>query len=164
MSVTATIVAGHDGGTAIAGSSAGITSPTDKGLFLARRRKADCIIIGGNTARNEPYARTPVPLVVISRQSHPNLPAAHVWNIEPCEGIEKARNEFGQNILIEGGAAFITYLLDRNAIDCLELSITKASGGTDIFEFEKYLKIANNVTKNVIEDTTFYTATFKPQQ
>jgi dihydrofolate reductase len=159
MSVTATIVAGHDGATAIAGSSAGITSPTDKGLFLARRRKA-----GGNTARNEPYARTPVPLVVISRQSHPNLPAAHVWNIEPCEGIEKARNEFGQNILIEGGAAFITYLLDRNAIDCLELSITKASGGTDIFEFEKYLKIANNVTKNVIEDTTFYTATFKPQQ
>ena len=164
MSVTATIVAGHDGGTAIAGSSAGITSPTDKGLFLARRRKADCIIIGGNTARNEPYARTPVPLVVISRQNHPKLPAAHVWNIEPCEGIEKARNEFGQNILIEGGAAFITYLLDRNAIDCLELSITNASGGTDIFEFEKYLKIAHDVTKNVIEDTTFYTATFKPQQ
>jgi riboflavin biosynthesis pyrimidine reductase len=164
MSVRATIVAGIDGSTCIAGSSSQVTSTADRSIFLERRRKADCIIIGGNTARNEPYAKTPVPLVVISRKEHPNLPAAHVWNLDPHEGVIKATHEFGENILIEGGAAFITYLLERNAVEFLELSVTAARGGTDIFDFERFLKQADVVIKNVLNDTTFYTATFKMQK
>jgi dihydrofolate reductase len=105
-----------------------------------------------------------VPLVVISRKEHPNLPAAHVWNLDPCEGVIKAGHEFGENILIEGGASFITYLLEHNAVEILELSVTSARGGTDIFDFESFLKQAASVTKNVIVDTTFYSATFKMQK
>jgi len=161
MSVTATIVAGIDGSTCISGSSTQVTSTADRSIFLERRRKADCIIIGGNTARNEPYVKTPVPLIVISRKEHPNLPAAHVWNIDPCEAISKARQEFGENILIEGGATFITYLLEHKAVEILELSITNACGGTDIFDFQKFLQQAEGVDKTVITDTTFYSATFK---
>jgi riboflavin biosynthesis pyrimidine reductase len=164
MSVTATIVAGVDGSTCIDGSSSQVTSTADRSIFLERRRKADCIIIGGNTARNEPYVKTPVPLVVISRNPHPNLPAAHVWNMDPCEGIIKASHEFGENVLIEGGASFITYLLEHNAVEILELSITTARGGTDIFDFERFLNHAESVTKKVTADTTFYSAIFRTQK
>ena len=98
MSVTATIVVGTDGCTSLDGSSTQVTSDADRQNFLKRRRMVDCIIIGGNTARNEPYVKTPVPLVVISRHPHPNLPAAHVWNVDPCDGVIRAAKEFGENL------------------------------------------------------------------
>jgi dihydrofolate reductase len=124
----------------------------------------DCIVIGGNTARNEPYVKTPVPLVVISRHSHPKLPAAHVWNIDPCDGVIRAAKEFGENILIEGGSSFISYLLDNNVIDSLELSVTPVTGGTDTFDFSRYLERADFVEKKTIDGTIFYTAQFKRQK
>ena len=164
MSVTATIVVGADGCTSIEGSSTQVTSAADRQSFLKRRRLVDCIIIGGNTARKEPYAKTPVPLVVISRHNHPNLPAAHVWDIDPCDGVIRAAKEFGGTILIEGGASFISYLLDKNVIDSLELSLTQANGGTDTFDFAKYLARANSLNEEDIDGTIFYTAHFTRQK
>jgi len=164
MSVVATIVVGADGSSSLSGSSTEVTSAADRATFLQRRRTVDCIIIGGNTARNEPYSKTPVPLVVVSQQSHPQLPAAHVWNLDPKDALDKARQEFGENILIEGGASFISYLLENDLIDVLELSVTPASGGADIFDYMKYLSLANSVTKSVVADTTFYSAEFRKQK
>ncbi len=164
MSVVATIVVGADGSSSLGGSSTEVTSAADRATFLQRRRTVDCIIIGGNTARNEPYLKTPVPLVVVSKQSHPQLPAAHVWNLDPKDALDKARDEFGENILIEGGASFISYLLENNQVDVLELSVTSASGGADIFDYMKYLSLANSVTKSVVADTTFYSAEFRKQK
>jgi len=164
VSVVATIVVGADGSSSLGGSSTEVTSAADRATFLQRRRTVDCIIIGGNTARNEPYLKTPVPLVVVSKQSHPQLPAAHVWNLDPKDALDKARDEFGENILIEGGASFISYLLENNQVDVLELSVTSASGGADIFDYMKYLSLANSVTKSVVADTTFYSAEFRKQK
>jgi riboflavin biosynthesis pyrimidine reductase len=164
VSIIATIVVGADGSSSIKGSSKEVTSASDRESFLKRRRLVDCIIIGGNTARNEPYSKTPVPLVVVSRQEHPNLPAAHVWNLDPEVALAQARKEFGENILIEGGSSFITYLLEKNAIDLLELSVTSATGGSHFFDYEKFLSLAESVEKNVLSDTTFYTANFKKQK
>ncbi len=164
MSIIATIVVGADGSSSIGGSSTEVTSAADRASFLQRRRLVDCIIIGGNTARNEPYSKTPVPLVIVSRQEHPNLPAAHVWNLDPKDAMDRARKEFGENILIEGGASFISYMLEKNLIDALELSVTSATGGADIFNYEKYLSLAQSVTKKVVSDTTFYSAEFKKPQ
>jgi riboflavin biosynthesis pyrimidine reductase len=160
----ATIVVGADGSSSLSGSSTEVTSAADRAAFLQRRRTVDCIIIGGNTARNEPYLKTPVPLVVVSKLSHPQLPAAHVWNLDPKDALDKARDEFGENILIEGGASFISYLLENDLIDVLELSVTSASGGADIFDYMKYLSLANSVTKSVVADTTFYSAEFRKQK
>ena len=161
MSIVATIVVGADGSSTINGSSSEVTSTADRATFLQRRRLVDCIIIGGNTARNEPYSKTPVPLVVVSRQAHPNLPAAHVWDLDPKDALTKALQEFGENILIEGGASFISYLLEQNLVDVLELSVTNSTGGADIFDYKKFLSLAHRVTEKVVSDTTFYTAEFK---
>ena len=161
MSIVATIVVGVDGSSTINGSSTEVTSAADRATFLQRRRLVDCIIIGGNTARNEPYSKTPVPLVVVSKQEHPQLPAAHVWDLDPKDALTKARQEFGENILIEGGASFMSYLLEQNLVDVLELSVTHATGGADIFDYKKFLSLAHRVTEKVVSDTTFYTAEFK---
>lgn len=164
MSIIATIVVGTDGSSTINGSSTEVTSAADRATFLQRRRLVDCIIIGGNTARNEPYSKTPVPLVIVSRQEHPNLPAAHVWNLDPKDALKRARQEFGDEVLIEGGAAFISYLLEHNLIDVLELSVTQAVGGADIFDYKKFLPLAQSVNEKTVTDTTFYTAIFKTQR
>ena len=164
MSIVATIVVGVDGSSTINGSSTEVTSAADRATFLQRRRLVDCIIIGGNTARNEPYSKTPVPLVVVSKQEHSQLPAAHVWDLDPKDALTKARQEFGENILIEGGASFMSYLLEQNLVDVLELSVTHATGGADIFDYKKFLSLAHRVTEKVVSDTTFYTAEFKTQK
>ena len=161
MSIVATIVVGADGSSTINGSSSEVTSAADRATFLQRRRLVDCIIIGGNTARNEPYSKTPAPLVVVSKQEHPQLPSAHVWDLDPKDALTRARQEFGDNILIEGGAFFISYLLEQNLVDVLELSVTNSTGGADIFDYKKFLSLAHRVTEKVLSDTTFYTAEFK---
>ena len=161
MSIVATIVVGADGSSTINGSSSEVTSAADRATFLQRRRLVDCIIIGGNTARNEPYSKIPAPLVVVSKQEHPQLPSAHVWDLDPKDALTRARQEFGDNILIEGGAFFISYLLEQNLVDVLELSVTNSTGGADIFDYKKFLSLAHRVTEKVVSDTTFYTAEFK---
>ena len=55
-------------------------------------------------------------------------------------------------------------MLEKNLIDALELSVTSATGGADIFDYEKYLSLAQSVTKKVVSDTTFYSAEFKKPQ
>jgi riboflavin biosynthesis pyrimidine reductase len=162
--VVATLVIGSDGSSAIEGNSASVTSPADRENFLRRRRMVDCIIIGGNTASSEPYAKTPVPLVIVSRFTHPDLPKAHVWNCTPEEAIRRATKEFGGNVLIEAGPSFISNLIDHGVIDVLELSETSNSGGTNYFDKSKYLSLASSVDEKTVDGTIFYTAYFKKQK
>ena len=98
MSVVATLVVGSDGSTSKESRSAGISSPEDRKAFLQRRREVDVIIVGGNTARHEPYNRTPVPLVVISRSLVNPVQGNHLalfWNCSPVMAVDKARALFG---------------------------------------------------------------------
>ena len=91
MAVIATLVVGADGSTTKGGTSQGVTSGADRAQFLEHRRLADCIFIGGNTARTEPYLRTPVPVVVISHQLNNPLasnPLAHLWSNHNCDNAQ----------------------------------------------------------------------------
>ena len=161
MSVVATLVVGLDGSTSKESRSAGISSPADRHTFLQRRRAVDCIIVGGNTARHEPYNRTPVPLVVISRSLVNPVQGNHLallWNCSPAHAVEKARTQFGENILIEGGVSMINELIDQGIIEQLELSVTQASGGDERIDWKLLLSKFASCQSREVEGTTFYSA------
>jgi len=161
MSVVATLVVGADGSTSKDGNSRGVASSADRQTFLARRRAADCILIGGATARVEPYQRTPVPVVVVSRSminALANNRLAHWWNLAPAQALVKAQSKFGANVLIEAGASIIFSLLDDHLIHSLELSVTEVVGGEDPVDIEKLLAYFDKVEKSVVDGTTFYSA------
>lgn len=161
MSVVATLVVGVDGSTSKESRSAAVSSPADRKIFLQRRREVDCIIIGGNTARHEPYNRTPVPLVVISRSLVNPVQGNHLallWNCSPMQAVEKARAQFGDKILIEGGITMINELIAHNLIDQIELSVTPASGGDDRIDWKGLLANFAQCQSREIEGTFFYSA------
>lgn len=161
MSTVATLVVGQDGSATKNASSANITSKADRAIFLDRRRAVDVIIIGGNTARNEPYKRTPAPLIVCSRGTTNPVaenPIAQLWNCSPSEAVDKARKLFGERILIEGGPKMITDLVNSGKIDQLELSLTQVTGGENIIDWRLLLTKFKNVEMKQIDDTYFYSA------
>jgi riboflavin biosynthesis pyrimidine reductase len=161
MSTIATLVVGRDGSTTKDATSRNISSSADRASFLNRRRQVDVIIIGGNTARNEPYSRTPVPLIICSRSSiNPVVEneKSEIWNCSPDEAIDKARKVFGENILIEGGARMIVELVENQKIDQLELSITEVIGGENILDWQLLLSKFKLVEMQQIEDTQFFSA------
>ena len=161
MTVIATLVVGADGSTSRNGNSAGVTSEIDRTKFLQRRRLADCIIIGGNTARTEPYHRTPVPVVVISRALINPLEdnrLAHCWNLSATKALDKAIDMFGPRIHIEAGISIINELLRAGRIDELELSITEASGGEDKIDINELLSHFASKSEEVHEGTRMISA------
>jgi riboflavin biosynthesis pyrimidine reductase len=161
VSVVATLVVGSDGSTSKESRSAGVSSPEDRKAFLQRRREVDVIIVGGNTARHEPYNRTPVPLVVISRSLVNPVQGNHLalfWNCSPMTAIEKARALFGEKILIEGGISMINELIANKAIDQLELSVTPATGGEDTIDITHLLSHFSTINKREESGTVFYSA------
>jgi riboflavin biosynthesis pyrimidine reductase len=160
--IIATLVVGSDGSTTKDGSSRGVSSSTDRTRFLARRRSVDAILIGGNTARTEPYHKTPVPVVVVSTSMANALAdnrQAYWWNASPSVAIERARRLFGQTILIEAGQSIILELISLNMIDRLELSVTPVTGGEDRIDIKELLSHFTSVSNESEGETVFYTAT-----
>mgnify|MGYP003343867542 FL=1 len=152
---------GSDGSTAKAGSSAGVSTDTDRERFLKRRREFDCIIIGGNTARSERYSITPCPLVVVSRHKSNVLitnPNAFWWNLEPAEALAKAKREFGPDILIEAGPGLLNEFLNLGLVDQLEISITPITGGDHLIDLNDALRGFEITEDRKIDDTRFVTA------
>jgi riboflavin biosynthesis pyrimidine reductase len=160
--VIATLVVGSDGSTAKDGSSRGVTSTLDRARFLERRRHVDAILIGGNTARTEPYRKTPVPVVVISTSMVNALAdnrQAYWWNASPSEALERARRLFGSTILVEAGASIINELIATGEVNRLELSVTQVSGGEDRIDIQEMLSHFTHVESENEGETIFYTAT-----
>ncbi|TRZ73954.1 MAG: hypothetical protein D4Q78_00330 [Streptomycetaceae bacterium] len=161
MGITASLVVGIDGSTTWSANSAGISTPADSADFLARRKGYDCIIIGGNTARTEPYSQTPVPLVIISRgeiNPVPQNPDAFLWNVSITDAIEAARKEFGADIHIEAGASLVKELLEKQRVDDLYLTLTPALGGSHPFDWKSALKTFPHCAMHEIGVTKFYHA------
>jgi len=161
MAVFASLVVGSDGSTAKDGSSRGIASGIDRTTFLARRRSADFLLIGGETARTEPYHRTPVPVVISSRSMVSALTdnrLAHWWNLSPTAALTKGIKQFGPNVLVESGPAIIEELIADRVLDGIFLSITTVTGGEYPIDIENLLAKFQEVDRQVIDGTTFIEA------
>lgn len=161
MTVTVTLVVGADGATRKNGNSSGVSSSADRSAFLTRRRAADCILIGGATARTEPYSSTPVPVVVISRQTMNPIadnPISHLWSASPEDALDRAISVFGPNVHVEAGISIVTELISKNRVDAIELSITDVQGGEGVIDIETLLSTFPNRNKVVRDGTTFISA------
>ena len=161
MAVFASLVVGADGSTAKGGNSRGITSGVDRTAFLTRRRSADFLLIGGETARVEPYHRTPVPVVVTSRSMINSLAdnrLAHWWNLSPTEALVKGMKKFGENVLVESGPSLINELLINNVLDGIYLSITSVTGGENPIDVAELLENFPEIDREEVEGTQFIEA------
>ena len=161
MSTVASLVVGRDGSTSKGGSSNGVSSDADRSAFLTRRRKVDCILIGGNTARHEPYKQSPVPLVIISRSTINPVAGndlSHLWNLSAPEALAKAKTMFGERILIEAGTSIILELIELGLVDQLELSVTPIMGGENPINWRELLDKFTVHTVSNIDGTDFYIA------
>jgi len=161
MAVIASLVVGADGSTAKGGNSRGITSGIDRTTFLDRRRSADFLLIGGETARVEPYQRTPVPVVISSRSIINSLAdnrLAHWWNLSPTEALAKGIQKFGENVLVESGPSIIDELLLNKVLDGIYLSITSVLGGENPIDIAELLGNFVEIDRQEVEGTQFIEA------
>jgi riboflavin biosynthesis pyrimidine reductase len=161
MAVFASLVVGSDGSTAKGGNSRGITSGVDRTAFLARRRSADFLLIGGETARVEPYHRTPVPVVISSRSMINSLAdnrLAHWWNLSPADALAKGVKKFGENVLVESGPTIIGNLILNQALDGIYLSITSVTGGENQIDIAALLGNFDDIDRQEVEGTQFIEA------
>jgi len=129
--VSANLLLSEDKKATLDGRSAPLSFPADRERFHALRKKSDLILIGGNTARNEPYQHTPLPLFVLSRHPMTELTAnnqfATILQCPLAQAIDLAKREY-QRILIEAGPVLVTQGLSEKVIDILHLSISKKLG------------------------------------
>ena len=161
MAVFASLVVGSDGSTVKGGNSRGITSGVDRTAFLARRRSADFLLIGGETARVEPYHRTPVPVVISSRSMINSLAdnrLAHWWNLSPADALAKGIKKFGENVLVESGPTIINDLLLNKVLDGIYLSITSVTGGENPIDIAALLGNFVEIDRQDVEGTQFIEA------
>jgi len=161
MSISASLVVGGDGSTTKAGSSGGVSSSVDRSIFLARRREFDVLLIGGNTARAEPYAKSPIPLIVLTRSEVVSIalnPKAQIWNLSPSQAILRARAEFGPRILVEGGPGLLRELLSEKLIDDFFLTVTDVQGGENPIDWREILTHFTTVEKSEVDGTQFFHA------
>ena len=129
--VTANLIVGKDGSTSISGSSTPLSTQEDRERFQALRLKNDLILIGGNTARREPYKRTPIPLYILTHTKvrlQPKNQLAKQFSLSAKELISEIGSKFegGKeviNLLVEAGPSLLTQMISDSLIDQLYLTV-----------------------------------------
>lgn len=153
--VTLSLVVNSRGSFMREGSSRALSSDRDRTRFLERRRMAGAILIGGNTARVEPYEKTPVPLIIVSRSMvRVKNPRAQIWNCTPKLALHKARELYGDGLHIEGGPHFFQPILDD--IKSIFLTITDDTYESDVlFDWRSAFREFNVTSEEIIEKERF---------
>ncbi len=160
--VWANFVVGADGATTHQGNSRALSSHLDRRRFHSIRESFDQILIGGQTARSEPYGKTPKPLVVVTRQptnigSAARNPLVKISALSPTETLSQLTSDSDEKILVEGGASFLRELIAADLVDGLFITQTNLDGDGEAIDLES---LTQNFEISQIEDSdgeSFYT-------
>ena len=78
--------------------------------------------------------------------------------MEPVEALEKAKREFGPDILVEAGPSLLLEYLKAGLIDQLEISITPITGGDHLIDLNEALRGFEVTEDRKVDETRFVTA------
>jgi riboflavin biosynthesis pyrimidine reductase len=132
MAVRASFIIGKDGSSTKSDSSLGLSNETDKARFKDLRKQCDVVLIGGNTARSEPYSSLKKPLVILTREQDILLkdkPDSYQFNLSIAEALPMLKDKFGENILIEAGWQLLSEAIEQQLVDELYLTINHDLSG-----------------------------------
>jgi riboflavin biosynthesis pyrimidine reductase len=144
---TANLIVGSDGSTTANNSSIGLSTDEDRLRFQQLRSKSDLILIGGNTARREPYKRTPVPLYILTHAKvrlQPKNQLAKQFSMSITELFSEISKNFPPtdstspiNLLVEAGPILLKQMIDLSLINHLYLTKNLEKNGENKISIEK---------------------------
>jgi riboflavin biosynthesis pyrimidine reductase len=156
---------GKDGSTTANNSSIGLSTDEDRARFKQLRSKADLILIGGNTARREPYKKTPVPLFILTHAKvrlQPKNQLAKQFSMSITELLSKISNNFAPtesptsiNLLVEAGPILLQQMIDLSLIDNLYLTKNLEKDGENRISIENLIKPFNLITSERVGSCEF---------
>ena len=162
---TANLIVGKDGSTTVAGSSTPLSPDEDRRRFHQLRTNSDLILIGGNTARREPYKRTPIPLYILTHTKvrlAPKNQLAKQFTMTPAQMINEISNNFppqdskaGIRLLVEAGPKLLQQMIDESLIDQIYLSINLEKTGDNQISIEALTSTFKLITTEVISACEF---------
>lgn len=161
--VSANLIVGIDGATTANGSSIGLSNDEDRQRFHQLRGESDLILIGGNTARREPYKRTPIPLYILTHSKvklQPKNQLAKQFQLTPKQLLEEVGGKFESSselpikLLVEAGPKLLLEMITQSLVDYLYLTVSlnkKGENKVDIDELTKDFRLVRNETKKDYE-------------
>jgi riboflavin biosynthesis pyrimidine reductase len=161
--VSANLIVGIDGATTVNGSSIGLSNDEDRQRFHQLRGESDLILIGGNTARREPYKRTPIPLYILTHSKvklQPKNQLAKQFQLTPKQLLEEVGGKFESSselpikLLVEAGPKLLLEMISQSLVDYLYLTVSlnkKGENKVDIDELTKDFRLGRNETKKDYE-------------
>lgn len=161
--VSANLIVGVDGSTTANGSSIGLSNDEDRQRFHQLRGESDLILIGGNTARREPYKRTPIPLYILTHSKvklQPKNQLAKQFQLTPKQLLEEVGGKFESSselpikLLVEAGPKLLLEMITQSLVDYLYLTVSlnkKGENKVDINELTKDFRLVRNETKKDYE-------------
>ncbi len=156
--VAVNLIVGAQGETTWGGTSAGLSFAADRARFHQLRREFKAILIGGNTAHNEPYAKTPLPLIVLTHRPLPNHllknPLAEAWQLPLPEAISRAMRTYG-DLLIEAGPVLINDAISLGLITEIYLSISELPGGENPIDIKRLTENGVEISRQEVEGGRF---------
>ena len=162
---TANLIVGSDGSTTSNNSSIGLSTDEDRLRFQQLRSRSDLILIGGNTARREPYKRTPVPLYILTHAKvrlQPKNQLAKQFSLGIGELFSEISNNFPPtdstspiNLLVEAGPFLLKQMIELSLIDHLYLTKNLEKNGENKISIEELIKPFKLVASERVESCEF---------